>query len=252
MGKFDEKVAMVTGGGSGIGLATALAFAKEGARMVIADVQDEAGQNAVKMVQDAGSEAIYVKTDVSQESDVQNLIQKTVQAFGGLDIAVNNAGVPSDPDLSKFMDSDLWHRMINVNLTGVFLCMKYEIPEMVKRCGGAIVNTSSTMGLVGRGFLVGYAAAKHGILGITKSLALTHAKDNIRINAICPGTTHTILMDYVKEQAPEVYNSLVAETPMGRLARPEEIANSILWLCSDEASYCTGHPLVVDGGFLAQ
>jgi len=252
MRRFQGKTALVTGGSAGIGRATALAFAGEGARVVIADIQDEEGRNTVRMVQEVGGEAIYINADVSQESDVQTLVQKIVQTYGGIDFAVNNAGITGGSDPANPMSTEEWSRVIGINLTGVFLCMKYEIPEMLSRGGGAIVNTSSTMGLVGRSGGMAYAASKHGVLGLTKSVALTYAANNIRINAVCPGTTQTSIMDWLKTEMPQIYDAMVAETPVGRLARPEEVANAILWLCSDEASYCNGHALVVDGGFLAQ
>ena len=252
MGRLDGKVALVTGAASGIGRATALAFAREGAKVVIADIAVREGPETVRMIQKAGGEAIFVKADVSQEADVDALVKETVERYGRLDCAVNNAGIDGDAALTADCSKQNWDRVIATNLTGVFLGMKYQIPQMLKQGGGAIVNTASTMGLVAHENIPAYVASKHGVVGLTKATALEYVRNNIRVNAICPGNTRTAVLDHVMKDMPEIYQTLMAATPIGRLAEPDEIANAIVWLCSDAASYCTGHALVVDGCYSIQ
>ena len=252
MGRLDGKVALVTGAASGIGRATALAFAREGAKVVIADIAVREGPETVRMIQKAGGEAIFVKADVSQEADVDALVKETVERCGRLDCAVNNAGIDGDAALTADCSKQNWDRVIATNLTGVFLGMKYQIPQMLKQGGGAIVNTASTMGLVAHENIPAYVASKHGVVGLTKATALEYVRNNIRVNAICPGNTRTAVLDHVMKDMPEIYQTLMAATPIGRLAEPDEIAKAIVWLCSDAASYCTGHALVVDGCYSIQ
>ena len=252
MGRLDGKVALVTGAASGIGRATALAFAREGAKVVIADIAVREGPETVRMIQKAGGEAIFVKADVSQEAEVDALVKETVERYGRLDCAVNNAGIDGDAALTADCSKQNWDRVIATNLTGVFLGMKYQIPQMLKQGGGAIVNTASTMGLVAHENIPAYVASKHGVVGLTKATALEYVRNNIRVNAICPGNTRTAVLDHVMKDMPEIYQTLMAATPIGRLAEPDEIAKAIVWLCSDAASYCTGHALVVDGCYSIQ
>ena len=252
MGRLDGKVGLVTGAASGIGRATALAFAREGAKVVVADIAVKEGQETVRMIRKAGGEAIFVKADVSQEADVETMVKKTVEKYGRLECAVNNAGIDGDTALTADCSKQNWDRVIAINLTGVFLGMKYQIPQMLKQGGGAIVNTASTMGLVAHQNVPAYVASKHGVVGLTKSTALGYVKNNIRVNAICPGNTRTAILDRVIKDMPEIFHALMAATPIGRLAEPDEIANAIVWLCSDAASYCTGRALVVDGCYSIQ
>ncbi|MFA4836865.1 MAG: SDR family oxidoreductase [Dehalococcoidia bacterium] len=251
-GQLAGKVGLVTGAGSGIGRATALAFAREGAKVVVADVVVEGGEETVSMIKKIGGEAVFFKSDASQEADARTLVEKTVEKYGRLDCAVNNAGISGDRSPTAQCTKQNWDRVIGLNLTGVFLGMKYQLTQMLKQGGGSIVNTSSTMGVVGTQHAPAYVASKHGVVGLTKSTALAYVKNNIRVNAICPGNTRTPIFEPTMRDAPEVFQALMAVTPIGRLAEPEEIANAIVWLSSDAASYCTGHALVVDGGYSIQ
>jgi len=251
-GQFDGKVALVTGAGSGIGRGIALAFAGQGAKVVVADVVAEGGEETVRMVKQAGGEATFVQADVSQEIEVEALVSKAIQTYGRLDCAANNAGIEGETAPTADCTKENWDRIIATDLTGVWLCMKYEIPPMLKQGGGAIVNTSSTMGIVAHQDGPGYCASKHGVIGLTKSTALAYVKNGIRVNAVCPGNTQTAIFDRVRDTMPDIYEFLLAATPIGRLAEPVEIANAVLWLCSDAASYCSGHAMLVDGCYTAQ
>lgn len=246
------KVALVTGAGSGIGRAIALGMAKEGARVVVADIMEKSGQATVREIKDAGGDAVFARADVSQESDARMLVDKAVEIWGRLDCAVNNAGIDGDTAMTADCTRENWDRVIGINLTGVFLGMKYQIPQMLKQGSGAIVNTASTMGIVAHQNVPAYVASKHGVIGLTKSTALGYVKENIRVNAICPGNTRTAILDHVMKERPEIYERLMAATPIGRLAEPEEIANAVVWLCSDLASFVTGHAMVVDGCYSIQ
>ncbi len=246
------KVALVTGAGSGIGRAIALGMAKEGARVVVADIMEKSGQATVKEIKDSGGDAVFARADVSQESDARMLVDKAVEIWGRLDCAVNNAGIDGDTAMTADCTRENWDRVIGINLTGVFLGMKYQIPQMLKQGSGAIVNTASTMGIVAHQNVPAYVASKHGVIGLTKSTALGYVKENIRVNAICPGNTRTAILDHVMKERPEIYERLMAATPIGRLAEPEEIANAVVWLCSDLASFVTGHAMVVDGCYSIQ
>lgn len=253
MGTLDGKVALVTGAAAGIGRATALTFAREGAKVAVADVGIEGGEETVRMIQEKGGNAVFIKADVRQPADVEALIRKTVETYGRLDCAANNAGINGDVALTVDCTEENWDRIIDTNLKGVWLCMKFEIPQMIAQGGGTIVNTSSMGGLVG--FANGapaYVASKHGVLGLTKTAALEYARNGIRVNAVCPGVTQTTMIEGLLQTMPEVMDSLSATTPLGRIAQPQEVAEAIVWLCTDAASFVTGHGLAVDGGFVAQ
>lgn len=248
MKSFENKVVIVTGAGSGIGRATAIAFAQEGAQVVVSDFHEKEGQETVSQIRSHGAEASFIKCDVSQEAEVKELVEKTIQQYGRLDCAYNNAGIEGTPCSTVECSSENWDRTINTNLKGVWLCMKYEIPEMLKHGKGSIVNCSSIAGLVGFEKIPAYVASKHGVIGLTETAALEFAKKNIRVNAVCPGAIHTPMLDRFTEGHEE---QMASQDPMGRIGRPEEIAESVLWLCSDKASYVTGQSLAVDGGWVA-
>ena len=246
------KVALVTGGGSGIGRASALAFAREGARGVVADVVVEGGEETVGMIKKAGGEAIFVKADVAQAAEVEAMVNKAVETYGRLDCAYNNAGIAGTVVSTADYTEEDWDRVIAINLKGVWLCMKYEIPQMLKQGGGAIVNTSSTLGLVGMGSTSAYAASKHGVAGLTKTAALEYAQKGIRVNAVCPGVISTPMVERIISDNPEFEAQVIGVEPVGRKGAPEEVAEAVVWLCSDAASFVTGHPMAVDGGWVAQ
>ena len=249
---MDRKVAIVTGGNSGIGRATAIALAREGAKVTVAARRPSEGEETVRLVKEAGSDAIFVKTDVAIESDVRSLVEKTVDTYGKLDYAVNNAGIGEKMTPLVEQTSEKFDQIMNTNVRGVWLSMKYEIPMLIKNGGGAIVNTSSGAGLVGFPQMPIYIASKHAVLGLTKSAALEYAKSGIRINAIALGGVETdMLMQTVGDdhQFLETFRSM---HPIGRIGRPEEIANTIVWLLSDKASFVLGHTLLVDGGIVSR
>ena len=247
-----DKVALVTGGGSGIGRASALTFAREGAKVVVSDVVVEAGKETVQLIKNADGEAVFIKTDVAQVSDVEALIAKAVEAYGRLDCAHNNAGIEGNSAKVADYDEADWDRVIAINLTGVWLCMKYEIPQMLQQGSGAIVNTSSVAGFLGFRTGSAYVASKHGVLGLTKTAALEYAKSGIRVNAVCPGAVDTPMMGRITDHRPHRAAKMAAGEPVGRMGTPQEIAEAVVWLCSDAASFVTGHPMTVDGGIVAQ
>ena len=253
-GRVEGKVALVTGGASGIGRATALTFAREGAKLVIADSNADGGHQTVHMITENGGEAIFVQVDVTSPSAVEAFISKTVETYGRLDCAHNNAGViqRAYPPTAEFPEDD-WHRVLAVNLTGVWLCMKYEIPPMLQQGRGAMVNTASVAGLVGLPSVSAsaYVASKHGVVGLTKTAALEYAQQGIRVNCVCPGYIQTP-MTAAMMQDPARMARIIAREPMGRVGTPEEIAEAVVWLCSDAASFVTGHTMTVDGGYVAQ
>jgi NAD(P)-dependent dehydrogenase (short-subunit alcohol dehydrogenase family) len=251
-GRLDGKIALVTGGGSGIGQATALAFAREGAKVVVADILVEGGEATVSQIKNGGGDAIFVKTDVSQDAEVEAMVQKAVATYGRLDCAFNNAGIAGAAARTADYTQKQWDRVIGINLTGVWLCMKYEIAQMVKQGGGAIVNTASVAGLVGFRHGPAYVAAKHGVVGLTKTAALEYAKANIRVNAVCPGVIQTPMFERGLKVDPRIGETMSAREPIGRLGKPEEIAEAVVWLCSEAASFVTGLPMAVDGGWVAQ
>ena len=251
-GQLDGKVALVTGGSSGIGHVTALTFAREGAKVVVADMQQDGGHQTVYMIQESGGEATFVPVDVTKATDVEAMIAKAVQTYGRLDCAYNNAGVGSRAraPLADYPEED-WHRIIAINLTGVWLCMKYEIPQMLQQGGGAIVNTASIAGLAGLSETSAYVASKHGVVGITRTAALEYARQGIRVNCVCPGYIRTP-MTAQSMSDPDRLAQMIAREPIGRVGNPEEVAAAVMWLCSDAASFVTGHTMTVDGGYMAQ
>ncbi|RCJ18579.1 short-chain dehydrogenase [Nostoc minutum NIES-26] len=261
MKQFTDKVILITGGNSGIGKATALAFAEEGAKVAIAGRRIKEGEETVNLIEKAGSSSIFIPTDITQETEVKNLINQTVKTFGRLDYAFNNAGTPGILKVNIDESEENWNQIINTNLKGVWLCMKYQIPEMCKNGGGAIVNNASIRGLIAANStnyqenkpqhnIHFYCTSKHAVLGLTKSLAVQYAKDGIRINAVCPGTIITpMVMSALSE---ETINNYGNQYPIKRLGTPEEIAQAVLWLCSDSSNFVIGHSLVLDGGLTIQ
>lgn len=247
-GQFTGKVAIVTGGSSGMGRAAALAFAREGANVVVADTNVQDGEETVRRFKDSGAEALFVPADVSQATAVEALINTTIATYGRLDYAFNNAGINEEHGPLTDCTEAEWDRIISINLKGIWLCMKYEIPQMLKLGRGVIVNTASVVGLTGgRGFPA-YVASKHGIIGLTKAAALDYGKQGIRVNAVCPGTIYTSMYERRVGNDPETTARIISEIPLQRLGQPQDIAEAVIWLCSEGASFVTGHSLVVDGG----
>ena len=249
---FKDKVALVTGGSSGIGRATSLAFAREGARVAIADREPTGAAETARMIEDIGGSATVFELDVTKTDAVASLIDRVVQTYGRLNCAFNNAGIGGEVAKTADYPEEEWDRILNVNLKSVWLCMKYEIPVMEKQGSGAIVNTASIYGLAGAAGYIAYNAAKHGVVGITKTAALEYATAGIRINAVCPGYIRTPMTQPGIDANPELERRMVSQTPMARLGRPEEIAGAVVWLCSDAASFVTGHTMTPDGGYMAQ
>jgi len=252
-GMLDGKSALVTGGGGGIGRATALAFAREGARVAVADLVSEAAGETVALVNAAGGQAISLSGDMSKDADVGAMIEATCATYGRLDCAFNNAGIAGwqvDAGGKKTAEwsEEAFDRMIAINLKGVWLCMRHELPKMQAQGGGAIVNTGSIAGLVGLPTSSAYVAAKHGVVGLTKTAALEYAEANIRVNAVCPGYIRTRMTDPVMQLRGD---AILAQTPLKRMGSPEEIAEMVVWLCSERASYVTGAAYNVDGGWMA-
>ncbi|MBN2105147.1 SDR family oxidoreductase [bacterium] len=247
-----KRVALVTGGGTGIGRATALAFAESCSRVVVADIKEEAGNKTVETIRETREEAIFIKMDVSNPEAVESMVQKTVDTFGRLDCAFNNAGIEGKQAPTADCTLENWDRVIGINLTGVWLCMKYEISEMLKHGGGSIVNMASVAGRVGFTNICAYTASKHGVNGLTKTAALEYATQGIRVNAVCPGVIHTEMIDRFTGGDKKAIEQMTAMEPVGRMGKPQEVADAVIWLCSDQASFVTGHPLVVDGGFVAR
>ncbi|KXV75474.1 oxidoreductase [Acetobacter malorum] len=250
--KFEGKVALVTGAGAGMGLATAQAFARGGASVVLADINEESVVTAAEALTWEGGKALAVRCNVALEADVETMMARTVETFGRLDCAFNNAGVISQHhDTADLPDAE-WDRVMSVNLRGTWYCMKHELKQMLSQGSGAIVNASSIGGLNGVAGVPAYIASKHGIIGLTKSAALECATKGIRINAVCPGVIETPMLDWLTGGDATVKAELVKAQPIGRLGKPEEIAAAVLWLCSSDASLVLGHALSVDGGYSAQ
>jgi NAD(P)-dependent dehydrogenase (short-subunit alcohol dehydrogenase family) len=250
-GNFNGKVAIVTGGGSGIGLATAKAFAEQGAKVVIAEITAKNGEDAAKAITAAGGTAMFIHTDVSKADSVANLVAQTVAAYGRLDIAVNNAGIDPEVVPDAEWDEAMFDRIQGINLKGVFLCMKYEIAQMLKNGGGRIVNVASIAGISAVGNKPSYTASKHGVVGMTKAAALQYARRGIRINAMCPGGVDTPISDQNHKGDQAFIDRMADAHPIGYVSQPSEIAAGILFQCSDGASFMIGHPMVLDGGLTA-
>ena len=248
----DQKVAIVTGGNSGIGRATAIAIAKEGAKVTIAGRRVKEGEETVRLIKEAGSEGIFVKTDVANENDVRSLVERTVETYGRLDYAFNNAGIEQTMAPLTEQTVEEFDQIMNINVRGVWLSMKYEIPVMLKSGGGAIVNNSSVAGIMGFPQMAIYIASKHAVLGLTKSAALEYAKSGIRINSIAPGGVDTDMVERLTEDDKQWRETLTSMHPIGRLSNPEEIANAVVWLLSNSASFVLGHTLLVDGGVVSR
>jgi NAD(P)-dependent dehydrogenase (short-subunit alcohol dehydrogenase family) len=249
---IDKRVAVMTGGSSGIGRATAIALAKDGVKVAVAARRTAEGEETVQLVKEAGSDGIFVKTDVTKEDDVRALIEKTTNRYGRLDYAFNNAGVEEMMMSLVEQTSDTFDQIMNVNVKGVWLSMKHQIPEMIRSGGGAIVNMSSVAGVMGFPQMSIYIASKHAVLGMTKSGALEYAKSGIRINAVAPGGVKTKMAMRVAEQNSQFFETLTSIHPIGRIADPEEIANAVVWLLSDKASFVVGHTLLIDGGMVSR
>ena len=251
-GRVEGKIALVTGGGSGIGRATCVALSREGAKVVVSDVAVEGGQETVRLVEAAGGETVFVRADVAHAADVDALVQRAVETYGRVDCAFNNAGIAGAAARTADYTQKDWDRVLAINLTGVWLCMKFELRQMLAQGGGAIVNTASVAGLVGFRGGPAYVAAKHGVNGLTKTAALEYAKSGIRVNAVCPGVIRTPMFERGVQADPRIEAGMTAREPIGRLGQAEEIAEAVVWLCSDAASFVTGHPMAVDGGWVAQ
>jgi NAD(P)-dependent dehydrogenase (short-subunit alcohol dehydrogenase family) len=247
-GRFAGKVAFVTGGANGIGRETALAFAREGASVVVADLAEQGNQDTARMVEALGGRALSVTCNVAVEEDVRRAVERTTETFGRLDAAFNNAGIEQPVMAAADIADEQFDKIVAVNLRGVFLCMKHQIAVMLKQGGGAIVNTASGAGVKGFKGQAAYTATKHGVVGLTKCAALDYAQSHVRINAVCPGIIETPMMDRFSGGTDEGRQRVIEQEPIGRMGRPEEIAAAVLWLCSDAASFVLGHAMVVDGG----
>lgn len=248
--KFEGKVALITGGSSGIGKAVSTAFAENAAKVVIADINEKDGKALAKKLSEKGKDALFLKTDVSDPGAVENMVRETVSAFDRLDYAVNNAGISGAQAATRKYKIDDWKKVIDINLSGVFYCMRYEIPQMIEQGGGAIVNMSSILGTDAFEKTSAYTASKHGVVGLTKTAALDHAKDGIRINSVAPAFINTAMVNDSFDE--EDIEQIIALHAMGRLGEPEEVADLVLFLCSEKASFMTGGYYLVDGGYTAQ
>ncbi len=248
-GLVEGRVALVTGGGSGIGRQACLVFSREGAQVVVCDVVLEGGEETVSQIRQAGGQAMFIQADVAQAAEVEAVVARTVETYGRLDCAYNNAGIAGRTARVADDSEQNWDRVLSINLKGVWLCLKYEIAHMLTQGSGAIVNTASDAGLIGLRRAGAYVASKHGVVGLTKTAALEYATSNIRVNAVCPGPIDTPMLRGASER---VIDAMATAQPNGRLGQPREIAEAAVWLCSDAASFVTGHPMPVDGGYLAQ
>jgi NAD(P)-dependent dehydrogenase (short-subunit alcohol dehydrogenase family) len=247
-----DRIVIVTGAASGIGRATAIAFAKEGAKLSLSDLNEAGGAETLEAVRAAGTDGIFTRCDVAQEKDVAAMVAKTVDRFGRLDCAHNNAGIENDPKPITEIATDVFDRVIAINVRGVYLCMKAEIAAMLRTGKGAIVNTASVAGLIGPAGLLPYVASKHAVVGMTKSASAEFASAGIRVNAVCPGLIRTPMLDRLEANlGSEAFQAFVAATPIRRVASPDEVAAAVVWLCSDAASFVTGFPMAVDGGFVS-
>jgi NAD(P)-dependent dehydrogenase (short-subunit alcohol dehydrogenase family) len=250
-GQFDGKVALVTGGNAGIGKSAAMQFAREGASVVIAARRVDAGEETVAEIRDAGGEAAFVRTDVSKTADVRNMVNTAVETYGRLDYAFNNAGIVLDRGRTHEHTVEDWDQTIDINLKGLWLCVKYEVEVMLEQGGGAIVNDASTSGLLGGMNRMAYRVSKAGVNMITKVAAIEYAKQGIRVNCVCPGTIHTAILDRMIAESPGLLERASAAEEMGRVGQPDEVAEAVIWLCSDTSSFVNGHIMPIDGGFMA-
>ena len=251
-GLVNGKIALVTGAGSGIGRESALLFAREGARVLVSDIDAEGGKETSRQIHHFGGEAAFHQADVCNEDEVKALVDRCVAEFGGLDCAHNNAGTSGGIGLLQEIELEVWQRTLEINLTGVFLCMKHEIPVMIERGGGAIVNTASGSGIIATPGLSPYSASKHGVLGLTKTAAVENARTGVRINAVLPGSTDTPMLQAAMRANPSAKQMILASQPGGRFGLPEEIAEATVWLCSDRASFVSGDSMLVDGASVAR
>jgi NAD(P)-dependent dehydrogenase (short-subunit alcohol dehydrogenase family) len=251
VGELEGKVAIVTGAGAGIGRATAVALARDGASVLAADLHGH-GEDVAEEIRAAGGAAVFAAVDVADDGQVEAMVARCVEEFGGLDIAFNNAGIEGQPAPTHECTDDTWQRTLAVNLTGVWHCMRHEIPRMLERGGGSIVNCASIAGLVGFAGSPAYVASKHGVVGLTKTAALDYAEAGIRVNAVCPGVIETQMVQRVIDAAPDMEAMLKASEPVGRLGRPEEIADAVLWLVRPGSAFVTGQAIAVDGGWVAR
>ena len=249
--RFDNKVVLVTGGGGGIGRASALAFARAGAQVAVTDRDTQAGEETARQVQALGAAAVFIQADVTQATQVQAMVAQVVAHFGRLDCAFNNAGIEEEHMRLADCDESVFDRIMAVNVKGVWLCLKYQLAQMLQQGGGSIVNTASVAGLVGAPKMSAYSGSKHAVLGLTKSAALEYGRKNIRVNAVCPGVIRTAMYERAVLADPKIAASVAQLHPVGRIGEADEVAAVVLWLCSDAASFVTGHAHTVDGGMTA-
>jgi len=251
MKEFTGKVAMITGAASGIGRASAQFYAREGAKVAISDIDEAGGRETVELIEEAGGDAFFITTDVSDPADCEALVRQTIEQYGRLDYACNNAGIGGEQNLTADYSLEGWQKVIGVNLSGVFYCMKYEIPAMLETGGGAIVNMASILGQVSFATAPAYVASKHGVVGLTKNAAVEYASSGVRVNAVGPAFIKTPMIAKLEEDV-ETLNMLVSLHPIGRLGVPDEVAELVIWLSSERASYITGAYFAIDGGYLAR